>query len=166
MRCAQVVALSVFAAFTATSTAFATLRSETKLKAFDARAWHYFGESVSIDADTIVVGARGGADAGANSGTAYVFERNRGTGNWSQVKKLTASDAAAGQYFGTAVAISGDTIVVGADGDQTLGFCTGAAYVFERDLGGAGNWGEAKKLTASDAAAEPTPEPPTSSTAT
>jgi hypothetical protein len=47
-----------------------------------------------------------------------------------EVKKLTASDAEAGDYFGTGVAVSGDTAVVGADGEDAGAESAGAAYVF------------------------------------
>lgn len=70
----------------------------------------------------------------------------------SEIKKLIASDAAANDYFGYAVDISGDDIIVGAHGDQDHGYQTGAAYIFQRNQGGTDNWGQVKKLTASDAA--------------
>ena len=74
---------------------------------------------------------------------------------YDETNKLSASDAGAGDGFGWSVAISGDTLVVGAfEADGGPGDPipeSGAAYVFERDLGGAGNWGEAAKLSASDA---------------
>ena len=69
------------------------------------------------------------------------------------MKKLTASDAEAGDEFGWSVATSGDTVVVGAFGEDAGGDFAGAAYVFQRNAGGAGNWGEVKILTASDAEA-------------
>ena len=50
--------------------------------------------------------------AGINQGSAYVFVRSGGV--WSQQQKLLASDAAAGDAFGCSVAISGETVVVGA----------------------------------------------------
>jgi hypothetical protein len=150
-----VVVLSVFTALSAASTVSAAPLSETKLRALDAIPSNQFGESVSIDADTVVVGAPGAFAGGVRSGAAYVFERNRTRpGNWGQVKKLSASDAAEGDQFGWAVAISGDTIAVGAWGDEELGLELGAVYVFERNHGGPDNWGEAKKLTASDAVEE------------
>jgi hypothetical protein len=68
------------------------------------------------------------------------------------VKKLIASDAASFDVFGAAVSIDGNRILVGANGDDDLGGSAGSAYVFERDAGGAGNWGEVKKMTASDGA--------------
>ena len=78
-----------------------------------------------------------------------MFERNQGTGSWGQVQKLTAgSDAGAGDFFGSAVSISGDVVVVGAYLNDDAGADSGSAYVFERNQGGADNWGEVKKLTA------------------
>ena len=68
-----------------------------------------------------------------------------------EVKKLTASDEQDGDWFGGSVAVSGDIAVVGASDEDGAGIVRGAAYLFERDQGGAGNWGEVKKLTASDA---------------
>jgi hypothetical protein len=100
------------------------------------------------------VGAYGDNDAGSDSGSAYVFCRNQGgADNWGQVAKLTASDVAAGDEFGRAVSIDGDTAVIGARGDDDAGSRSGSAYVFYRDQGGADNWGQVAKLTASDAAA-------------
>ncbi len=55
--------------------------------------------------------------------------------------------------LGIGVAVSGDTAVVGAYVEDAGGSTAGAAYVFQRDEGVAGNWGQVKKLTASDAQA-------------
>jgi hypothetical protein len=102
----------------------------------------------------IVVGAPY-ADVGskADQGAAYVFGRNVGGANqWGFVKKLTASDGAAGDNFSHfSVSPSGTTLVVGAVyHDEGFKVDQGAAYIFERDAGGPNNWGEVKKLTASD----------------
>ena len=72
-----------------------------------------FGYSVAISGETVVVGAPfdDGA-AGFDQGSAYVFVRSGGV--WSQQQKLLASDAASGDEFGFSVAISGETVVVGA----------------------------------------------------
>lgn len=119
-----------------------------KLVAADRVSNDYFGRSVAIEGDEIVVGAD--ADD-ASTGAAYLFERNQGGANqWGEVTKLTASDAAAGDRLGESVSIEGDWIVAGAPGDETD---RGAAYVFARDEGGAGAWGELRKLTAPDGAA-------------
>ena len=126
----------------------------TKLTASDAQAGDRFGQSVAVSGETTVVGALA-EDAGGglydDFGAAYVFQRDQGgAGNWGEVQKLTASDAQALDAFGGTVAVSGDTAVVGAWGEDAGGSQAGAAYVFQRDQGSAGNWGEVKKLTASD----------------
>ncbi len=121
-----------------------------KLTASDVAQGDQFGRSVAVSGDTVVVGARFDDD-GESSGSTYVFDRSQGgANNFGEIKKLTASDAAEYDYFGTSVSISGDTVVVGAfedgDGDNVYG----SAFVFDRDQGGANNFGEVKKLTASD----------------
>src|SRR5262245_456731 len=126
-----------------------------KLTASDGAFLDQFGISVAIYGDTVIVGAS--IDTiGSNlfQGSAYVFERNQGgANNWGGVKKLTASDGAQRDGFGRAVAIYGDTAIVGSAADD-IGSNSdqGSAYVLERNQGGANNWGEVKKLTASDGA--------------
>jgi hypothetical protein len=106
-----------------------------------------FGWSVSLDGDVAVVGALGDPAFG-NVGAAYVFERDQGGPDaWGQIARLEPSDGAGGWKFGTAVAVSDTTIVVGAPGaNNVFGLQDGAAYVYERDHGGPGNWGELVKL--------------------
>jgi len=119
-----------------------------KLTASDAVAGDYFGNSVSVAGDVLVVGAR---SKNSSTGAAYVFERNAGgTNAWAQVAKLTASDAVAGDYFGNSVSVAGDVAIVGINPSGM----PGAAYVYERDAGGNNAWGQVKKLTASDAEAD------------
>src|SRR5437660_2404787 len=127
-----------------------TFTQAAELSASDGAAGDQFGFSVGISGDTVVVGAqRAAAGANTQTGAAYIFERNQGGADtWGQVKKLIASDGVQGDSFG-AVGIDGDTVVVGAGGKNTS---TGAAYIFERNQGGAENWGQVKKLTASDGA--------------
>jgi len=120
---------------------------EAKLTASDTVDADYFGCAVRISADIIVVGAYGDDDGGGWSGSAYVFQRV--DDDWIQRAKLIASDAAAWDEFGREVAISGDTVVVGAPKDDDGGSESGSAYVFIRD--GAA-WTQQAKLTASDAA--------------
>lgn len=106
-----------------------------------------FGSSVAVDGDTVVVGAFGDD---TSQGSAYVFVRP--VAGWSgllqESTKLIASDGEANNTFGLSVAVSGDTVVVGAhldDGGQ------GSAYVFVKPAGGwAGLLTEDAKLTASD----------------
>ena len=123
----------------------------SKPVASDGAADDYFGYSVAISGDTCVVGAYHDDDNGADSGAAYVFSRNnQSADDWGQVKKLTASDGEADDEFGYSVSISGDTIVVGAYYEDVNDSNNGSAYVFTRNTGGADNWGQVAKLTASD----------------
>ncbi len=126
------------------------------LIASDKAASDQFGRSVSVAGDVALVGAFG-ANPGevSDAGAAYVFERNAGGANaWGQVAKLTASDKAAANYFGISVSVAGDVALVGAYGASPGGLSgAGAAYVFERDAGGANAWGQVAKLAASDKAA-------------
>jgi len=122
----------------------------TKLVASDGASNDFLGRSVAFEGDVAVVGAAGSDPGGAEAqGAAYVYVRANGA--WSETAKLTAPDGAAGDEFGFAVAISGDTIVVGArfaTVDAISG--RGAAYVFVRS-GDA--WVEQTKLVADDGAA-------------
>jgi hypothetical protein len=129
----------------------------SKLIALDHANTFWFAHSLAIneEADTVVVGAYRDPARASEAGASYIFERNQGgTNNWGQAKKLFASDAASGDNFGMSVAISGDVVVVGALRSDDHGPDSGSAYLFERNLGGANNWGEVSKLTASDAASE------------
>ena len=121
---------------------------QTKLTAPDGTEGDLFGQSVSIDGSTIVVGAMSAAgSAGPNQGAAYVFVQ-QGT-EWVLQAKLTAADAADGDRFGVSVSIAGDTIVVGAYADDgPAGIDQGSAYIFVRD---GTSWTQQAKLTASDA---------------
>jgi len=120
---------------------------EKKLVASNAGEQDWFGYSVAVAGNVAVIGA-----FNEDTGAAYVFERNTGGNNaWGEMKKLTASDAKIGDFFGWAVAIEGDLVFVGATGVDSSTNSTGAVYIFDRNEGGANAWGEMKKLTASDA---------------
>lgn len=119
---------------------------QAKLTADDAAPHRFFGEAVALHGDTAVIGAPLDAEGGNFSGAAYIFTRSNGS--WSQQQKLTADDAAAGDFFGIALAVEGDTAVIGAN-QKNQG--AGAAYVFTRD--GSGSWSQQQTLIASDAAA-------------
>jgi FG-GAP repeat protein len=111
-----------------------------RLTPSDPAPKQWFGFSVATGNGTIVVGAPNHHSQGKRAGAAYVFERR--AGEWTQVGRLTASDAVPGTWFGNAVAISGDTIVVGMllNGE---GKRSGSAYVFERRRG---EWSEIARL--------------------
>lgn len=130
-----------------------TWSEEQRIVPIDTDDARVFGQ-VSIDGERLIVGAARDDEAGADAGAAYIFERDLVLGDWTQTRKILAPDAAAGDLFGVAVAISGDHALVGAYFENENGFHAGAAYVFERDLGGAGNWGFAEKLLASNGAAD------------
>ncbi len=121
---------------------------EAKLTSTNAAAGDYFGHSVSVADDTVVVGAYGDDDNGSESGSAYVFVRS-GT-NWNPEAKLVAGDGASYDYFGHSVAVAADTVVVGVYRDDDTGEDSGSASVFTRN---GGIWGRQQKLTGGDAAA-------------
>lgn len=124
-----------------------TWNQQAKLTAFDGGSDDQFGFAVALDGDIAVVGARG-ADVmmRKDAGAAYVFGK-RGP-NWAAFGKLTASDAQAGDSFGVGVALSGDTLVIGADFADPSGKSeAGAAYVFQR---GPMGFSQSAKLLASD----------------
>ena len=114
-----------------------TFTQQAFLIADDATAGDEFGGAVAVSGDTVVIGA---AEEGLNEGTVYVFVRNGST--WSQQAFLKASNAQRDDEFGHAVAISGDTIVIGSI-EEDSGFNngpndnssprSGAVYVFTRD---------------------------------
>jgi hypothetical protein len=130
----------------------ATWTQQAHLKASNTEAGDQFGTNIAISGDTLVVGAsiEGSNATGVNgnqadnsasfSGAAYVFVRS-GT-SWSQQAYLKASNNEAGDQFGSSVALSGDTLVVGTQGedsnavgvngnqaDNSASF-SGAVYVF------------------------------------
>jgi hypothetical protein len=111
----------------------------------DGTSGDQFGLSVALDGDTAVAGAPYDADNGDASGAVYVFTRSGG--GWIEQAKLLASDGDAEDYFGGAVALDGDTVLIGARGDSTNGYNSGAAYVFTR-VGSA--WTGPAKLLPSD----------------
>ncbi|WP_166404942.1 hypothetical protein [Desulfonema ishimotonii] len=108
-----------------------------KLTASDGGEDNYFGGSVSVSDDTVVVGAYGHNTSGNwAQGAAYVFEKP-GTGwdDMTQTAKLNASDGAAGDWFGHSVSVSGETAVVGAHYHDINGNSNqGAAYVLSISL--------------------------------
>lgn len=125
---------------------------EVKLVASDPAPFDEFGVSVVIAGDYAAVGAPHKDDAGSSSGAVYVFKREP-TG-WQEKVKLTASDAAAGDFFGGSISMIGDLLVVGAQRNDDACIddphCeSGSAYVFRRK---GERWIQTAKLAASDAA--------------
>lgn len=100
--------------------------------------YDYFGVSVAAYGNTMVIGA---SNKEAGKGAVYVYTRSGVT--FSAPTKLVAADGVAGDYFGSAVSLFGDTLVVGA---AYKGGTLGAAYVFTRGLTGV--WSPSVRLPA------------------
>ena len=123
-----------------------------QLNAIDSPDGANFGFSIAIDNDTAVIGADRTTltdDGLRHQGAAYIF-RKGDDGLWTQMQMLTASDFGAEAQFGNAVAISGDTVLIGAF-NSTIddNVYQGAAYVFTRN---GTTWTESQKLVADDGA--------------
>ena len=121
---------------------------QQKLKAHDPSENALFGQSVSASGDIIVVGAPGDIVGSHTFGAAYIFRR--GNAGWTNEKKLLSRDSDAVDGYGWAVAVDGNTIVVGHFGDQDVAIVGGAAYVYQ--LNGNSGWSLKQKLIASDTA--------------
>jgi hypothetical protein len=116
-----------------------TWTQQAEIQPADLTANDGLGVDVSIDGDLLAVGSYNeGPDS---AGAAYIFTRSGAS--WTQQSKLTADDAGAGQTFGFAVALQGESIVVGANGFGNSSGFAGAAYVFQRN---GGVWSQQQKL--------------------
>ncbi len=130
---------------------------QAKLTASDGLANDFFGYSVSISGNVVIVGAYGdNIGANTNQGSAYIFTRSGVV--WTQEAKLTASDGDFGDNFGASVSISGSYAMIGAYADDIgANVDQGSAYSFY-EFTNAGGWtsGQAyhDKLTASDGEAD------------
>jgi hypothetical protein len=157
--------------FTRTGTAWsqqAYLKASNTGVLFGSISWAYFGTSVAISGNTLIVGAPGESNSatGVNqppvfgaleSGAAYVFVRSGGV--WSQEAHLKASNTGSGDEFGDSVAISNDIVIVGALGEESAATGvngdpsddsasnSGAAYVFTRN---GSTWSQEAYLKASN----------------
>jgi hypothetical protein len=114
---------------------------EMKLTASDGGLNDWFGSSVAVHDDVIVVGAELADDSGTQSGAAYVY-RFDGT-TWVEEEKIAASDGFAGDRFGFAVDVAQDMMLVGAPQHDGADWNGGAAYLFAFDGEG---WSESEKL--------------------
>ncbi|MFO0872734.1 MAG: hypothetical protein U0575_02005 [Phycisphaerales bacterium] len=106
-----------------------------------------FGVALSMQGDTLLVGAERAAGAAATSGVAYIFRLT--DGRWQEEATLLAEDGQPLDHFGWDVALDGDHALVGALGRDDFGSSSGAAYLFKR----AGTqWALEATLLAPDAA--------------
>lgn len=120
---------------------------QAKLYAADGAAGDHFGTSVALSGDTVLIGAEWADDAEhEDCGAAYVFTRN--AGQWGPHVRLAPTEVRHQELFGAAVALSGDTAVVGArDADNASASEAGAAFVFIRD---GGLWQQQARLSSND----------------
>jgi hypothetical protein len=100
-----------------------------------------FGSSVAVSGDVAIVGAETVDDVGA----AYVYRR-MGDGSWVLEDELLAGDGAVDDFFGDAVAVSGDVALIGAPARDEVASESGAVYVFHH--AGGGIWSLEQKLVA------------------
>ena len=119
--------------FTKPSTGWENMTETAKLTASVPNDDDRFGYSVSIYENNIVVGAYFNDENGSNSGSAYIYSKPLSGWETSNTEsyKLMASDGGPSYYFGTAVAISGETIIIGSPGDLTKDKYSGSASIFE-----------------------------------
>jgi hypothetical protein len=123
-----------------------TWQFKQKLVASDAQEDDWFGYSVALDGDTLLVGRYYPPTKAGSGGAMYVFERQGGI--WSQTAKLLASDPASLLTLGASVDLQGNLAVGSAPGDDDHGHKSASAYVFRRNAGGA--WLQIAKAIAPD----------------
>ena len=128
-----------------------TWSQQAKLLAKDGTPGSKFGEAVALDGEVALIGAPGGGIAGGTFasliGAAYIFEREGDS--WPERAKLRAADVGDDDSFGRAVALDGETALIGSLADD-FGNGAGAMHQFQR-VGT--NWIEQRKFTASNASA-------------
>jgi hypothetical protein len=110
-----------------------TWSQQAELTAPDGAEGDMFGSSVAISGETVLVGA---PNHNSDTGAVYVFAQSGST--WSQQAELTPPGAAAGDEFGSPVAISGQTALIGEGGSE-------AVYVFAQS---GSTWSQQAELTA------------------
>lgn len=118
-----------------------------KLAGSDVDQRDVFGSAVAVDGDRVAAGASSRNRGGVFSGAVFVFERDEGgSDNWGQTATFGPTTPENTQKFGGAVALMGDTVVVGAPGTTVGGVeDVGGAFVFVRDPT-TGVWGEAASI--------------------
>lgn len=118
-----------------------------QIVATDASPNAGFGSSVALSDDWLAVGAPDDSKIGPKQGAVYTFARGiNGVDTWNQVKRIVASDAADEAHFGASLAMTDETLLIGAPGDDEAAANAGSAYIVERDFPLANLWGERKKI--------------------
>ncbi len=117
---------------------------QQKLVPSDGEIWD-FGESVSLAGDVLAIGASSDHTMGSHAGAAYVYRFNGTT--WLEEQKLLASDGAAYDYLGHALAIGENVLIVGATADDVFGLQSGSSYLYRYD---GSQWYEEQKVLPED----------------
>lgn len=107
---------------------------EAKLIPSDSQKEDFFGRSVAVYDRTVVVGADGDDDCGVSSGSAYVFRSLAGS-KWTQIQKLLPPEDSPYDLFGGSVAIYGNILVIGADGDSNNAVRAGTVWYYKKSYG-------------------------------
>ncbi|MCG3138842.1 MAG: hypothetical protein HJJLKODD_02711 [Phycisphaerae bacterium] len=118
---------------------------EEKLLAGDGQNGDYYGYSVSISNNRVLIGAYGDDDAGSNAGAAYIYDWNGSS--WQETKLLASDGGSHHIEFGKSVSISGDHIIVGAASPYYFNALGGAVYFYQWD---GNDWNEIQKTQALD----------------
>lgn len=136
----------------------APAQSQAKLRAGDAgrvAPLDQGGRAVDVSGGAVAVGAFLEGVNGDASGRVYLYEAARAIGvvrsrtalRWNPALRIVPADAGPGARFGYAVSLDSGTLAVGAATDSRIADSAGAVYVFERDHGGPGQWGQTARLT-------------------
>lgn len=91
-----------------------------------------FGATIDLSRNHVLIGAPSTHDDPLNTGRAYVFQRNRTTEAWDLEAELEPDSQTSVAEFGSAVSLSGDLALIGAQGSRSNGPRSGAAYIFRR----------------------------------
>jgi hypothetical protein len=146
LRASFVVGILLAAALEIPATAQCDRSQLQRLAPSDGADQDRFGLDVSLSGDTLMIGASlddDGCVSSCASGSVYVFER---TGTvWTEVQKLTASNAAGGDQFGTSVSVQGHRAAIGAVYDDHVAVNAGSVYIFEYN---GTSWNEVEQLLA------------------
>lgn len=118
----------------------------SKIYASDAQADNYFGHSVYLQDDYILIGAAGDDGNEVGAGSVYVFHYDGK--DWIEQSRLVTSDGNTGDFLGHNISLNGQYALISASGDDDYGPYSGSAYIFHHD---GDRWIEQTKLTASDA---------------
>lgn len=121
-----------------------TWEEAQKLNASDPQDNLYFGETIEINANHLLVGSRDGSN-GFNSGAVYYFSLDGNTDEWTFSQKFTGSDTVSGDNFSQGMSLNGSTVAIGAFQDDDLGVVNSAGSVFVFEYQDP-NWVEIQKI--------------------